>query len=191
MRFIFILGTLLAVFFQPVKAEITKSIDPQSKLIGWQLIDGNLNLKIKQRTPNQTRAFLDARGFSKSISNKVANSCVFQAIIRNTAHETNQTIHVSLKSWRLKINGKNQPIKLKETWFSEWENQSVSQRSHLAFRWGTFPTEQSFSANGDYNWGMISFGPKPGSQFDLYIEWKNNTQTKNAWIKNITCAINR
>lgn len=187
-----VLGFIFGILaFQNIYADITKTISPETQLIEWKLIENNLELKLIQRLPDQTRSFFEARNFPKDITNDIANSCVFQTITRNNSKDTNQSIHVSLKKWLIKIGPKTQPLKLKETWEKEWKNSSLSSASKLAFRWATFPTEQSFEPNGDYNWGMISFGPKPGTTFDLYIEWKINKQTKNIWLKNLICPKNR
>jgi len=179
------------LFIQVSYADISKTVLPESKLIEWKLIEDNFELKLVQRLPDQTRSFFEGRGFSKNITNNIANSCVFQTIGRNNSKDKQQTIHVSLKKWFIKIDQQRLPIKLKETWDKQWNDEQVNSASRLAFRWATFPTEQSFEPNGDYNWGMISFGPQPGSVFDLYIEWQSNDQTKNAWIKNIMCPKDR
>jgi len=179
------------LFIQLSYADINKTVLPESGLIEWKLVDNNFELKLVQRLPDQTRSFFEGRGFSKTITRNIANSCVFQTIGRNNSKDKNQTIHVSLKTWFIKINQQRQPIKLKEAWDKEWNEEQVKPASRIAFRWATFPTEQSFEPSGDYNWGMISFGPQPGSVFDLYVEWKNNDQKKSAWIKNITCPVNR
>jgi len=173
------------------QAKIIKSVSPDTKLIEWQLTEHNLQLKLIQRLPDQTRSFFEARGFPADITNKIANSCVFQTITRNNSIDKNQTIHISLKKWLVKTGKTSQPVKLKEVWDKEWENTQVKTSSKIAFRWATFPTEQSFEPSGDYNWGMISFGPEPGSVFDLYIEWKFNDTTASSWIKNISCPKNR
>ncbi|VAW59954.1 hypothetical protein MNBD_GAMMA08-1119 [hydrothermal vent metagenome] len=190
MKLTHLIFIFLLFAFQSTYAEVTKTVLPETHLIEWKLLDENLELKLIQRLPDQTRSFFEGRGFSKKITNNIAQSCVFQTITRNTSKAKDQTIHVALKNWSIKINNKTRAIKLKEDWDKEWTDNDVKPASRLAFRWATFPTEQSFEPSGDYNWGMISFGPKPGSQFDLYIEWKNNNKTKSVWIKNMTCPTN-
>ncbi len=181
----------LQILFQTSHAEIIKSTSADTQLIEWKLTDHNLELKLIQRLPDQTRSFFEARGFPKSITNEIANSCVFQTITRNKSIDKSQSVHVSLRQWRIKINHETRPLKLKEDWEKQWQNSQIKASSKLAFRWATFPTEQSFEPSGDYNWGMISFGLPPGSVFDLYIEWKNNDETRSTWIKNISCPSNR
>lgn len=60
--------------------------------------------------------------------------------------------------------------------------------SRLAFRWATFPTQQTFEQGGDYNWGMTSFGLPPGTIFDLHVFWMQGSQQKDLWIKSIQCS---
>ena len=67
----------------------------------------------------------------------------------------------------------------------------VEEGHRVAFRWATFPTQQSFEAGGDYNWGMISFGLPPGSVFDLQLVWRQDNIVKTQWIKQIECPADR
>ena len=166
---------------------INKTTSVDTGLIEWKLIDENFQLQLVQRLPDQTRSFFEARGFNKAITNKIATSCVFQSIIHNTSKDKSQRIHVALKDWRIKINQKTLPIKLKEQWNKEWKSETVKPSSRIAFRWATFPSEQFFEPSGDYNWGMISFGPAPGETFDLNVIWETNQIKKSVWIKNIIC----
>jgi len=171
-------------------AEITKSIDKETKLIGWKLSENNFQLELIQRSPQQTRSFFQARGFSPKIANDIATHCVLQTIIRNTeAENSNDSISVSLKEWRLSNTGdtKEKSVKLKENWDKEWNNDDISNAARVAFRWATFPSEQTFDPGGDFNWGMISFGPKPDTLFDLHIFWKQGNKSNNAWIKKLQC----
>ncbi len=186
---LFILASLL---FTPITyAKVTKTVLPETRLIEWKLINQNLELKLIQRLPDQTQGFFEARGFPEKITLNIANSCVFQTIIRNNSKDKNQRIHISLKKWLIKTGKKTQALKLKESWEKEWKNSDISPASKLAFRWATFPTEQNFEPNGDYNWGIISFGPPPATVFDLYIEWTVNEKKHNTWIRNIICPENR
>ena len=158
----------------------------------WKFSDGNFQLELKQRSPEQTRSFFQGRGFSVKIADDIATSCVFQTIVRNTeADNHTDAVSVSLKGWRLarSDDGKEKALKLKEVWNDEWQAGSVSTPARIAFRWATFPSEQSFDPGGDFNWGMISFGPKPGVKFDLHIAWQQGTEQRNAWIKSMQCPL--
>ena len=156
-----------------------------------------MQLELIQRLPDQTRGFFLARGFNRNIADKIARSCVFQTIVRNTGSDTKiedsdkNAMTVSLKQWRVKIKNKTMPIKLKEDWIKEWSRSSIKPAARHAFRWASFPSEQTFHPTGDYNWGMITFGLTPGNIFDLQIQWRIDNKTHQSVIKNIQCALDR
>lgn len=169
-------------------AGVKTATDGQTQLQSWTLVEGALSLQIIQRLPDQTRAFFQGRGFSSNIANDIATLCVLQTIGKNTASSSDgDLISYDLHDWKVRYRGAPQSIKFKELWDQEWSKHDVSTASRLAFRWATFPTQQSFEAGGDFNWGMISFGLKPGSVFDLKVIWQQNNQTRSQWINQIKC----
>jgi hypothetical protein len=169
-------------------AELTRSVDEETNLAGWKITDAGLELELIQRLPDQTQGFFQARGFSKEIASEIASSCVFQTIARNvSAKATDDAISISLRDWRVSVAGKIKTIKLKETWDGQWSKEQITIASRLAFRWATFPTQQTFEPGGDYNWGMTSFDLPPGTIFDLHIFWVQGSQQKDLWIKSIQC----
>jgi len=137
MKLTHIIFLSLLFTFQSTYADITKTILPETNLIEWKLLDENLELKLIQRLPDQTRSFFEGRGFSKKITDDIAQSCVFQTITRNTSKAKDQSIQVALKNWSIKINHKTQPIKFKEDWDKQWTDNDVKPASRLAFRWAT------------------------------------------------------
>ncbi len=184
---------LLYFFCGLLVAGVSKTINKETGLLGWKLTQGNLQLELIQRLPDQTRAFLLGRGFPRDISDKLAHSCIFQTILRNTDKTNNadsSALTVSLKDWQINQAGVTQSLKLKERWDQSWEGNSVSPSARLAFRWAMFPTTQTFLP-GDYNWGMISFGPPPGMQFDLQIIWTEDDKKYSTEIKKLNCADDR
>ena len=173
------------------KAGVTQSVDEQTALVSWRINEGNFELQLKQLLPDQTRAFFLARGFSKEIANRIATSCIMQIIGRNTAEQGMPgSIDVDLKQWRMLHSGREEPLKLKEQWDSEWQTDKVDDAARLAFRWATFPTRQDFSSQ-DFGWGMMGFGLPPGEYFDLKIVWSVAGVGKEAWIRGIQCAEER
>jgi len=174
-------------------AQVVHEVDESTKLETWKLIQSDLELQLVQRLPDQTRGFFQGRGFTKQQANDIATQCVLQSIVKNTASDKNNSaISVSLKEWHVKVDGQLRRIKLKEDWAKQWsliqdDNLKVKKSAQIAFRWATFPSEQIFQPGGDYNWGMISFGLKPGEKFDLHVFWKVDNQLKNEWIKDIEC----
>ncbi|VAW58861.1 hypothetical protein MNBD_GAMMA11-624 [hydrothermal vent metagenome] len=195
------LHTLLLLFCiqctPALSGTITHSTNPETGLKGWKFEQGDMQLELLQRLPDQTRGFFLARGFKRNIANQIANACVFQTIIRNTGSITptrqsdKNAITVSLKHWKIKFKNKTRPLKLKEDWIENWPLSSVKPAARHAFRWASFPTEQTFHPTGDYNWGMTTFGLSPGDVFNLQIQWQISGKTHQAEIKNIQCARDR
>ncbi len=211
-KIFFILIFLLPVITTAQTGSITEPrIDAATGLKTWSLIQSGLSLQLVQRLPDQTRGFYQGRGFTKQQANDIATACVFQTIVKNTSEKgVGEAISISLKTWRLKtINSSQNPldketleqdIKLKEDWAKEWsaikdKAKQVKQSARIAFKWSTFPSEQTFAPGGDYNWGMVSFGLAPGTQFDLQIIWQTSQQSHKEshkqWLKNIQCPEDR
>lgn len=173
-------------------AGVAVTKNPSTDLKSWILKEGDFKLELIQRLPDQTRAFFQGRGFSSKIANDLALSCIFQAIGTNTGKpEHAEPVSYSLKDWKIKINNKIQPVKLKETWKAQWSLSDVNAAARIAFTWSTFPTQQAFTSGGDYGWGMVSFGLPPKSTFDLKVVWKQNKKNNSRWIRAITCPDDR
>ncbi len=178
----------LLVNIYRVHAGLDLSIDKETGLKAWKLTQRAFSFELIQRLPDQTRAFFQARGFPKRIANDIATQCVLQAIGKNIAKiNTTTTISYDLQEWVVQTATLSQGIKSKKQWGEEWSGESLSMAAKLAFRWATFPTQQTFQADGDYNWGMISFNLPPGSKFDLLLKWQQNDSQLSHWIKNIEC----
>lgn len=190
--FLPILFFVLSALPPSVCAEIITTSDPESGLTTWKLSEDGFELELIQRLPDQTRAFFQGRGFSNQIADEIGKNCVFQTIGRNSLNEkAGEAVTISLKQWQVRIGDSIQGIKLKESWDKEWSDTQVGNASRIAFRWATFPTEQTFEPSGDYNWGMISFGLPPASIFDLNVVWIQGQKEKNLWINGIQCPEDR
>ncbi len=185
------LRLLILLFFicGPTFADLSKTQDMETGLIGWKLKQGSLELELVQRLPDQTRAFFLARGFPAGIADDLGKSCIFQTILRNTGIDssTSPALTVSLKDWRVSQGDTSRALKLKESWDQAWPDAVVSKSARLAFRWATFPSRQTFQP-GDYNWGMISFGLAPGTRFDLRLVWNEGGEKRSKQIENLICA---
>ena len=94
---------------------------------------------------------------------------------------------IDLGAWRIRHDGTQSGIKLKETWLASWPEATLGQTARLAFQWALFPTRQEFMP-GDYNWGMTAYGLSAGSVFDLQVIWQSGGQTEAGWIRGIECA---
>lgn len=187
-----LLPVFLFFYGQNGIAGVSKNADPDTGLINWTLNQGALEVQFIQRLPDQTRGFFSARGFSSQISNDIAISCVFQIIAKNTqTGDQAKSFTIKLKEWELHYKDKMQQVKLKQQWDAEWSDQQVNQASRIAFRWATFPSEQTFEPIGDNNWGMTSLNLPPESIFDLHIIWHEGNHTQQSWIKNMICPEDR
>ena len=171
----------------PLPADVRRTVDPETGLIGWKLAQAGVELELIQRLPDQTRAFLMARGFSRPVADALARACIFQTIFRNKG---SSAARVGLRDWEIRQGDARRPLRLKEDWDRSWTNEQVSKPARLAFRWATFPTAQTFQT-GDYNWGMISFGPPPGTRFDLHVVWHARGKTHRIWMNDLICAEDR
>lgn len=169
-------------------ADVSSKIEQGAR--HWTMTADNLELKIVQMMPEQAHAFYLARGFKTEVARDIGASCMMQTVVTNKAAKTSgKAFSISLKKWQLKVQGnaKLQGIKLKETWDRHWKTDDISAAARIAFRWATFPSEQTFEPHGDYNWGMISFGLTSGSRFDLNVVWHQEGHQKSIWIRNMQC----
>jgi len=171
-----------------LQAGVSVTTNTETKLTGWKLSQDGFEFELIQRLPDQTRAFFLARGFSKKVADDIALACVFQGIGRNTFKAgENKSISVDLRSWQVHTGAKMRAVKQKEQWDAEWGSQAVSTASRIAYRWATFPTQQTFEPVGDYNWGMISFDLPPGTRFDVHVRWTLNGKPQQAWVRDVQC----
>jgi hypothetical protein len=181
---------LLPLFmaWAPYAAEVVRSADEDTGLRKWHLVEGNLEVELVQRLPDQTRGFFMARGFSPAIADAIAVSCIFQTIIRNSGNQADgAAVRIDLAQWRVIREDGEQGVRLKEPWIASWPESAVSEASRLAFQWALFPTQQEFLSD-DYNWGMTAFGLPPGAVFDLDLVWQEDGKPRTARIAAIECA---
>ncbi len=188
MRFWLAITALILAGISPGQAETSVSKNPETGLVSWKLLEPGIDLTLAQRTPDQTRAFFLGRGFSRKVADDIATACVFQTIGKNPASgEGAQPLTIRLKEWRVIHKGQQRPVKLKEQWAQEWQGSDEKPAARLAFRWATFPTEQTFEPAGDYNWGMISFDLPPGERFDVLLVWHEGEQRKQTLLTGLQC----
>ncbi len=172
---------------------VEHATDPDTGLSSWKLSAPPFELELVQRLPDQTRAFFLARGFPRDVTERIARACVFQTIGRNIGEPgRSPSVRIDLHEWRVHTDEGKRPLLLKELWLEQWaRNGAVDRSGRIAFRWATFPTEQAFEPRGDYNWGMITFGPEPGTRFDLKVVWHEGDRLRSAWIEDLECAPDR
>lgn len=163
-------------------------IDEQAGLPYWQISDGNMSLRLVQRLPDQSRGFFLARGFSADHSERIAQSCVFQTVFKNSSDQTVPSVlRYDLREWIVRHGDQPGSMKTREHWQREWERVQAPQSARIAFEWALLPTRQTYRP-GDYNWGMSIFGLKPGTRFDLEVVWQQHDQRRSAVIPDMECA---
>ena len=183
------IATLLLIVAMPVTAgEVTRSVNAENGLQGWHFTDGDIEIELIQRLPDQTRALLMNHKFSRQVIEQMALSCMFQTIIRNTGQSTtNRVVSIDLTEWRLLHDGKPRKLLMKETLLESWTDADADPAAKLVVRWGLFPTQQEYLP-GDYNWGLTAYGIPPGSGFDLDVVWREGGALRRGEIRGIVCA---
>lgn len=169
-------------------AGVTRSINAETGLQGWHFREGDIEIELIQRLPDQTRALFMKHEMSRAVIEELARSCMFQTIIRNSGRSgTKQPVSIDLAQWRMRHAGNVSGIALKERWLDAWSDADASPAAKLVVRWGMFPTQQEYLP-GDYNWGLTAFGIPPGSVFDLDVIWREGDSVRSGRIKDILCA---
>lgn len=169
-------------------AEVLRSANEDNGLEKWHFIHSDIEIELVQRLPDQTRALFMNHAFSKEVIEELAQSCMFQTIIRNSGKtSTGQSVAIDLTQWSMLYHGKTSGILLKEPLLASWSDADADPAAKLVVRWGMFPTQQEYLP-GDYNWGLTAYGIPPGSSFDLLVTWQEGTTQHSGEIMNILCA---
>ena len=184
-RFVLFLLFVNVVLPGMSSAEVVTRTENETGLHTWEWKHEGISLQLVQRSPDQTRAFFQGRGFSSAHADIIGRACVFQTIFRN---DGKQPLEYDLDQWKLTYRDKMLTLHTRERWDRQWEAKGVSQASRIAFRWSLLPTRQGFEP-GDYNWGMTSFGLAPGESFDLSLVVIVNGMPVSALISEVECAV--
>ncbi|MDX1697347.1 MAG: hypothetical protein R3308_03630 [Thiohalobacterales bacterium] len=180
----------IAVFLLPasIPAAVTQSVNDENGLRGWRLVEGDIEIELIQRLPDQTRAMFLNYEFSRDVIEQLAESCMFQTIIRNTGTSGKaQAINIDLGGWRMHHAGMEKPVLLKEPLLASWSGEDADEAARRVVQWGMFPTRQEFMP-GDYNWGLTAYGIPPGEMFDLDVTWKEGGRPGAGRITGLVCA---
>lgn len=185
-------GTAVLLFLLlmplPCAAEVLRSANEENGLEKWHFIEGDIEIELVQRLPDQTRALFMNHAFSREVIEQLAQSCMFQTIIRNSGKSsTGQAVTVDLTQWRMQHAGKTGNILLKEPLLASWSDDDADPAAKLVIRWGMFPTQQEYLP-GDYNWGLTAYGIPPGSRFDLVVTWQEGSTRHSGEIRDILCT---
>lgn len=165
---------------------VTTGADPETGLRFWEWDRDGFYLRLTQRLPDQTRGFFEARGFDQQTLELIATSCVFQSMIKNSSNNQDKRLTANLADWKIHSGNDTHRLLLREHWQQVWNERNTPQASRIAFNWSFLPSTVSYDAN-DYNWGMTSYGLRPGSHFDLVFSWKVNGKLHHGRINDIAC----
>lgn len=184
-----ILAALFNISITAYSAELLTGTDEQAQLPFWQVTDKGISLRLVQRLPIQSRAFFLARGFNKDQAERIAQSCIFQTVFKNTSNteQVNSPLSYNLEDWQVIVHGQTRGMKTREQWDVEWIKDKVKKTQRLAFEWALYPTRQTYQP-GDYNWGMSSFNLDPGTRFKLTVVWRQFGKQHKYLIDGIQCA---
>ncbi len=159
-------------------------VGPNTGLKSWTWRHDGVSLKLVQRLPDQTRAYLLARGFSREAADMVARNCLFGSMFRN---DGDQPLDFDLDDWQVLHEGEVGRLVTRQRWKERLSSMSVSKAGRIAFNWSLLPPRQHFEP-GDYNWGMTSYGLPPGSRFDLELRITLGGKPLVARIPGMECA---
>lgn len=177
--------TLLALWSLPALAATEHSIDPETGLGTWQTETAGIQVRLTQISPDQARAFYQARGFSAAAAARYAAECVFMTVVRNVGAAP---IEHRLADWRYLVPGQPpRTIRSKVQWERLWKQAGVPEPARIAFTWAQFPATQTF-APGDWNQGMTTYAVPRGGRFDLRFVWRSGGKTLSGTLEQVQCA---
>lgn len=166
-------------------APIEQSIDPETGLATWQTETSGVQVRLTQISPDQARAFYQARGFSAEAAEHYAAECVFMTVVRNVG---DVPIQHRLADWRYVAAGAPpRALRSKSGWERLWQRLNVPDAARIAFNWAQFPATQTF-APGDWNQGMTSYRVPREGVFDLRVVWRAEGKPHSATLEKVKCA---
>ena len=177
--------TLLAVWSAMTHAATDLSVDAETGLASWQTETDGIQVRLTQISPDQARAFYQARGFPPAAAERYASQCVFMTVVRNIG---DTPIRHRLADWRYIVAG--QPphaLRSKADWERLWMQQGVTESARIAFTWAQFPTAQIF-APADWNQCMTAYSMPRGGQFYLHFVWRAGGKTHSGKLEQVRCA---
>lgn len=177
--------TLLLTWSASALAATETEVDAETGLSTWQTETQGIQVRLTQISPDQARAFYQARGFSAEVAERYAAECVFMTVVRNIGEAP---IDHRLADWRYRVAGQPpRAIRSKAQWERLWKQAGVAEPARIAFNWAQFPATQSF-APGDWNQGMTTYGVPRGGRFDLRFVWRSGGKTLSETLEQVQCA---
>ena len=182
MRFVTL--TLLTVWGVSATAA-EPSVDADTGLSSWLTEHEGIQISLTQISPDQARAFYQARGFPAAAVERYAAECVFMTVVRNIG---DTPIQHRLADWRYVVPGQApRAIRSKPEWERTWKKMGVNESARIAFTWAQFPATQTFAA-GDWNQGMTTYSLPRDKPFDLLFVWRAGGKTHSGLLENVRCS---
>ncbi len=168
-----------------VMAEITVEVGKNTGLKTWKWTHEGVSLRLVQRLPDQTRAYVMAKGFPRDAADELATSCFFGSMFRN---DGDMPLDFDLRQWKVVHNGRESGMKVRELWKQKFqERKDIPAPARIGLNWSLMPTVQHFEP-GDYNWGMTVYGLPPGERFDLHLKVMLDGKSLETVIPGLQCA---
>jgi len=131
-------------------AVINTGTDAEAELPYWEVVEHGVSIRLVQRLPDQTRGFYQARGFSIADSELVAQSCMFQTVIKNVAPPSDPgVIEYNLDEVGGACRRCAAPDENPRRLAKGMDRAPRTKAAQLAFEWGLIPTRQTYRP-GDY-----------------------------------------
>ncbi|MFQ5644853.1 MAG: hypothetical protein ACE5FQ_14315 [Thiogranum sp.] len=182
-----ILAVLLSAGVAVADTAVQTGVVAETGLRYWEWNGQGVLFRLTQRLPDQTRAYLMARGFRPDVADRIATRCVFQSMFKNTADTGEAAVAIDLDDWRIHADDGEQRLITRDRWQRELQGRDISQAAAIALEWSLLPTRQVY-APGDYNWGMSSYGLQPGALFDLDFSWTREDRVFEGRLNGVECA---
>jgi len=161
------------------------SRDAETGLESWQADTHGIQVRLTQISPDQARAFYQARGFTPEQAEDYASRCVFMTVVRNIG---TLPIEHRLSDWRYVVgDGPPRTLRGKAEWDAVWVRRGVAEAARIAFDWAQFPSTQTFHA-GDWNQGKTTYPLPRGSRFNLIVNWHAGDAERRTTLENVRCA---
>ena len=176
--------TLLAVWGASATAA-EPGVDADTGLGSWQTEHAGIQVRLTQISPDQARAFYQARGFSAAAAERYVAECVFMTVVRNIG---DAPIRHRLADWRYVVAGQApRAIRSKPEWERIWKQMGVNESARIAFSWAQIPATQTF-APGDWNQGMTTYNVPRDKPFDLRFVWRTGGKQHSGMLEQVRCA---
>ncbi len=136
--------TLLAVWVREPAPPLNSAWIAETGLRTWQTDTRGIQVRLTQISPDQVRAFYQARGFSAAAAEHYVTECVFMTVVRNIG---DTPIQHRLADWRYVAPGQPaRAIRSKTEWARRWKQQGVNEAARIAFTWAQFPCHANLCA---------------------------------------------